>query len=106
MLLVYWGAPDDPLMPLMEPATTAPGFPTREEVRAQYAERSGRDLGLIDYYVALGLWKLAIILEGVYARFTAGQYGEGTAEDEGVKAFGDNVVRLAEAADEAERRLG
>ena len=106
MLLVYWGAPDDPLMPLMEPATLAPGFPTRDEVRSGYAERSGRDLALIDFYVALGLWKLAIILEGVYARFTAGQYGEGKAEDEGVKAFGENVVRLAEAADEAERRLG
>jgi aminoglycoside phosphotransferase (APT) family kinase protein len=105
MLLVYWGAPDDPLMPLMEPATIAPGFPTRDDVRERYAERSGRDLSLIDYYVALGLWKLAIILEGVYARFTAGQYGEGAAEDEGVKAFGENVVRLAEAADEAERRL-
>ena len=106
MLLVYWGAPDDALMPLMEPATIAPGFPARDEVRERYAERSGRDLALIDYYVALGLWKLAIILEGVYARFTAGQYGEGTAEDEGVRAFGENVVRLAEAADEAERRLG
>ncbi len=106
MLLVYWGAPDDPLMPLMEPATIAPGFPSRDEVRARYAERSGRDLALIDYYVALGLWKLAIILEGVYARFSAGQYGEGAAEDEGVRAFGENVVRLAEAAEEAERRLG
>ena len=105
MLLVYWGAPGDPLMPLMEPATIAPGFPTREEVRERYAERSGRDLGLIDFYVALGLWKLAIILEGVYARFTAGQYGSGTDDDDGVKAFGENVVRLAEAADEAERRL-
>ncbi len=106
MLLVYWGAPDDPLMPLMEPATVAPGFPTRDEVRERYADRSGRDLGLIDYYVALGLWKLAIILEGVYARFSAGQYGEGTDSDDGIRAFGENVVRLAEAADEAERRLG
>jgi aminoglycoside phosphotransferase (APT) family kinase protein len=106
MLLVYWGEEGDELMPLLEPATIAPGFPTRDEVRERYAERSGRDLELIDYYSALGLWKLAIILEGVYARFSAGQYGEGTAEDEGVKAFGRNVVRLAEAADHAERRLG
>ena len=106
MLLVYWGAPDDPLMPLMEPATIAPGFPSRDEVRERYAERSGRDLALIDFYIALGLWKLAIILEGVYARFTAGQYGQGAAEDEGVRTFGENVVRLAEEADQAERRLG
>ena len=106
MLLVYWGAEGDPLMPLMEPATIAPGFPTRDEVREAYAERSGRDLAQIDYYVALGLWKLAIILEGVYARFSAGQYGKSREQDEALEAFGRNVARLAEAADEAERRLG
>ncbi len=54
--------------------------------------------------MALGLWKLAIILEGVYARYSAGQYGDKV--DDNVRAFGENVVKLAEAADEAERRLG
>ena len=106
LLLVYWGEEGDPLMPLLEPATVAPGFPRRDEVRERYAERSGRDLALVDYYVALGLWKLAIILEGVYARFSAGQYGKGAEEDEGLRMFAENVSRLAEAADEAERRLG
>ena len=106
LLLVYWGAEGDPLMPLMEPATIAPGFPARDEVRERYAERSGRDLSMIDYYVALGLWKLAIILEGVYARFSKGQYGKSAEQDEGLRMFAENVTKLAEAADEAERRLG
>ncbi len=105
MLLVYWGDPDDELFPLFAPATIAPGFPSRDEVRERYAERSGRDLSLIDFYVALGLWKLAIILEGVFARYSAGQYGD-KAELDAVHAFGRNVARLAELADEAERRLG
>ena len=105
LLLVYWGAEGDPLTPLLEPATVAPGFPDRGEVRERYAERSGRDLSLIDYYVALGLWKLAIILEGVYARYSAGQYGQSAEQDEGLRMFAENVTRLAEAADEAERRL-
>ena len=80
-----------------------PGFPARDEVRARYAEQSGRDLSEIDYYVALGLWKLAIVLEGVVARFSAGQYG---AADDGESEFARSVERLAAAADEAERRLG
>jgi aminoglycoside phosphotransferase (APT) family kinase protein len=105
MLLVYWGDPEDELFPLFAPATIAPGFPSRDVVRDRYAERSGRDLSLIDFYVALGLWKLAIILEGVYARYSAGQYGD-QAELDAVHAFGRNVARLAELADEAERRLG
>ena len=103
MLLVYWGDRDAELFPLFEPATTAPGFPSLDEVRSRYSERSGRDLKLIDFYMALGLWKLAIILEGVYARYAAGQYGDQI--DDNVRAFGENVVKLAEAADEAERRL-
>ncbi len=106
LLLVYWAEEGDDMIPLMEPATMTSGFPTREEVKARYAERSGRDLSQIDFFVALGYWKLAIVLEGVFARYMAGGYGSAGAEDEGAKMFSDTVVRLAEAADEAEQRLG
>lgn len=102
LLLVYWGEEGDELMPLFEPATVAPGFPGRDEVKARYAERSGRDLGEIDFFVALGYWKLSIILEGVYSRYVKGQYGDA----EGFEEFGKNVGRLAEAADRAVERLG
>jgi aminoglycoside phosphotransferase (APT) family kinase protein len=103
LLMVYWSEPGDDLIPLFEPATLAPGFPSREEVKSRYAEHSGRDLSEIDFYVALGCWKLAIVLEGVYARFAAGQYGE---TDEGFRKFAGVVEQLADAADQAERRLG
>jgi aminoglycoside phosphotransferase (APT) family kinase protein len=103
MLIVYWSEAGDELMPLFEAPTTAPGFPTRDQVRELYAERSGRDLSQIDFYVALGWWKLAIILQGVYARSAAGQYGK---PDEGIERFANIVDQLAQAADDAERRLG
>src|SRR4029078_11785171 len=76
MLMVYWSDPGDEFTPLFEPATVAPGFQKREELRDRYAERSGRDLSELDFYVALGYWKLAIILEGVFARYAAGPRGE------------------------------
>ena len=38
---------------------------------------SGRDVGGIDFYVAFAFWKLACILEGVYARYLAGALGGG-----------------------------
>lgn len=103
LLLVYWGEDGDSLLPLFEPATMAPGFPSREDVKARYEEHSGRDLSQIDYYVALGYWKLAIILEGVYSRYAKGQYGE---PESGFEEFGKNVGKLAVAADEAVDRLG
>ena len=95
LLMVYWPDPGDELLALGQPASLAPGFPSREELRTRYAERSGRDLSQLDFFVALGYWKLAIILEGVYARYSAGQYGK---VDEGVRYFADLVERLAEAA--------
>jgi aminoglycoside phosphotransferase (APT) family kinase protein len=102
MLLVYWSEEGDDFMPLFAPATIAPGFPIRDEVRARYAERSGRDLGQIDFFVALGFWKLAIILEGVYARYASGQYGK---TDEGFEEFAKIVERLAGAAQASADRL-
>jgi aminoglycoside phosphotransferase (APT) family kinase protein len=106
LLLVYWAEAGDEFQPLYDAATTASGFPSRDEVKARYAERSGRDLAEIDFFVALGYWKLAIILEGVLARYMAGQYGEEAKAEE---RFGESlkiVEGLAAGADEAERRLG
>jgi aminoglycoside phosphotransferase (APT) family kinase protein len=103
MLMVYWGEPGDDLIPLLDVPTTAPGFPGRDEVKARYGELSGRDLSEIDFYVALGHWKLAIILQGIIARVAAGQYGK---DGEGADETAEFVERLAQAADEAERRLG
>ncbi len=102
LLLVYWSEAGDEFTPLFEAATTAAGFQGRDEIRSRYAELSGRDLSEIDFYVALGYWKLAIILEGVFARYAAGQYGK---SDEGFEEFAKVVEQLAEAADAAERRL-
>jgi aminoglycoside phosphotransferase (APT) family kinase protein len=102
MLLVYWSQEGDDFMPLFAPATIAPGFPIRDEVRQRYAERSGRDLSQIDFFIALGYWKLAIILEGVYARYASGQYGK---TDEGFQEFAKIVERLADAASDAADRL-
>jgi aminoglycoside phosphotransferase (APT) family kinase protein len=102
LLLVYWSEEGDDFMPLFAPATIAPGFISRDEVRSRYAKRSGRDLSEIDFFVALGYWKLAIILEGVYARYAGGQYGK---TDEGFEEFAKIVERLADASDAAEKRL-
>jgi aminoglycoside phosphotransferase (APT) family kinase protein len=103
LLMAYWPERGEETIALGQPANLAPGFPVREELAARYAERSGRDLSQLDFYVALGYWKLAIILEGVYARYSAGGYGK---VDPGIHQFARLVERLAEAADEAERSSG
>jgi aminoglycoside phosphotransferase (APT) family kinase protein len=95
LLSVYWADPDDELAALLSAPTTLPGFPRRADIAARYAERSGRDISRLDYYVAFGYWKLACILEGVYARYVAGAMGR---DGHGFEAFADQVVRLADMA--------
>lgn len=66
-LLAYWPQAGDP--PTMRfDASTVPGFATRTELVEHYAEVSGRDVSDVPFWHGLGLWKLAIILEGVRRR--------------------------------------
>src|SRR3546814_18260715 len=70
--MVYWTEADDAYGALPTAPTTVEGFLTRKEVLDRYAEASGRDLSQIDFYTAFGYWKLACIVEGVYARYVGG----------------------------------
>lgn len=95
LLLVYWSEPGD-TVGIPGGASAVTGFPSRDEVVERYARRSGRDVTEIDYYYAFGTWKLACIVEGVYARMAAGAYGE--ESQAAAQGFGDMVVALGERA--------
>ena len=56
----------------LSPLTREAGFPTRDQLVATYAARSGRDVTDLPWYMALALWKGAIFLEGNYRRLLAG----------------------------------
>lgn len=49
------------------------GLPARDELIARYGEVSGRDMSGFDWYQVLACYRLAIILEGTYARACAGK---------------------------------
>ena len=66
-LLARWTNPGEEPM-LQSQAGGTEHYPTRAEMAARYAERSGRDLSALAYYECLALFKLAVILEGTYAR--------------------------------------
>jgi len=83
LLLVYWQQHDDavPRPTVTPPTTGVPGFPSRREVAQRYAERSGRDVTDLPWYVAFGFFKLAVVVTGIAARVRAGAMaGKGTAD--------------------------
>jgi aminoglycoside phosphotransferase (APT) family kinase protein len=102
LLHVYWTERSDESAAMIGAATTAPGFPSRKEITARYAEASGLDLSQLDFYIAFGYWKLSCIIEGVYSRYAGGAMGEAT----GFEAFDAQVTALAELAATAVERLG
>ena len=101
-LMVYWAEPDDDVVPLTRAPDARARLPRPRRAVERYVERSGRDVSQLDFFVALAYWKLAAILEGVYARYSAGAYGETSDE---FRSFGKIVEQLAGAALDAARRL-
>ena len=102
---VYWTDPGGTGGRHNDPSG-AEGFPTYAELLDRYSTRTGRDVSGIDYYVAFASWRLAVISEGVYARYLHGAMGDqgiGPAELEGFKS---GTEQLALTALDAARRLG
>ena len=54
-------------------ASTASGFLTDVDMLNRYADRSGRDLSAMGFYLGLAHFKLAVILEGIHYRYAQGQ---------------------------------
>ena len=81
LLQVYWTGPDDPASAWTGSACSAPGFMNRAELATRYAEVSGRDISSLPFYVSFAYWKLACILEGVYARYLGGALGQRSADE-------------------------
>jgi aminoglycoside phosphotransferase (APT) family kinase protein len=93
--LSYWVTADDPaqLRMLMPTVVSTPGFITREEFMRRYAERSGRDLSTMHFHMTFAYFKLAVIIQQIYARWKRGQ-----TRDERFAGFGAAVRGLIEYA--------
>ena len=93
MTLVYW--PDRGDVDEFKKAfgqitvTSADGFLSRTEVVERYASATGRDVSPVPYYWAFGFFKLAVILEGIHARFL-----QGKTVGEGFETIGERVPPL------------
>jgi aminoglycoside phosphotransferase (APT) family kinase protein len=74
-------------------AFTLDAMPSSAAMVQRYADRSGRDLSGIDWYHVFARWKLAIVLEGSYAKFVRGESSKPVHE-----FFGKQADVLLESA--------
>jgi aminoglycoside phosphotransferase (APT) family kinase protein len=80
-------------MATVSPFAAGSDVPTRADLVARYGDATGRDLSNLAFYCVLGLFKLACVMEGSYARFKAG-----TSDDAFFAALEAGVPALARRA--------
>ena len=103
LLMVYWADSDAEVAARAlhgRAITPENGFYKRADILDAYAARTERGLESLDWYVALGAYKLAIISEGINARFLMGM-----TVGEGFEAVGAMVPPIVEGALETMRHL-
>ena len=92
VILTYWAQPSDPGGTKMT-ITGQPGWYTPAELIGAYAEKTGRDVSLINYYEVFALFKLSVVIQQIYVRFHRGQ-----TQDERFRHFDKRVHNLIQQA--------
>jgi aminoglycoside phosphotransferase (APT) family kinase protein len=93
LFLLYWGQADAQFVATGAAIDPEVGFLTRDQIVARYAELSGRPVDQLDWYEVFARYKLAIIVEGINARFQMGK-----TLGEGFEAMGAMVSGLIHGA--------
>ena len=94
--LAYWVDRDDDaaFASLRRQPSHLPGMPTREQFVARYLELSGRKCDDFTFYEVFGLFRLAVIIQQIWARYRAGQ-----TTNPAFAGFGDAVNTLVNRAE-------
>jgi len=93
IVLCYWLYTDS--------VTARPGWFTRAEILERYARRSNRAVDDIALYEVFAVFKLAVVLQQIYARYVRGQ-----TDDPRFATLGERVTGLARKASSLSGELG
>lgn len=99
LALTYWtmtagtdGEKNDPNSSLRA-VTNGPGWFTREEFISRYRAKTGRDLSRIVFYETFARFKVAVVIQQIYFRYTKGQ-----TRDQRFRSLDQLVLELARDA--------
>ncbi len=91
--LAYWADPDDATFLIFgDSVVSLSPYLSRDDVAARYAGRTGFDVSTLDFYLALAMYRLTVIIQQIYIRYVRGQ-----TRDERFAGLGAVVPALAEA---------
>ncbi len=94
-LLGYWTQGDD--TPARRSFTVMPsetsGYLTRQQATARYGQKTGLNVDDAEVYEVFGVWRTAVIVQQIYARWQRGQ-----TQDARFAGYGKRATMLVEAA--------
>ena len=95
-IIASWSNSKEKDTPFIYPPTLSDGFLSRIELLEIYSNNSDLDLKNIEFYVRLSYWKHAMIMEGVYVRYSRGSYGKINKKE--IELFKQSTVMFAKKA--------
>ena len=95
-VIASWADKKEKDTPFIYSPSLSGGFPSRDKILNLYEENSQLNLNEIEFYVRLSFWKHAMIMEGVYVRYSLGYYGN--VDKKEVEAFGESTLSFAQKA--------
>jgi aminoglycoside phosphotransferase (APT) family kinase protein len=95
-VMATWPENEIEAAPFPDSPSLVAGFPKRDVLLERYAERSGRDVSGIDFYVAFSYFRLACIIQGVYARALGGAQGDTDDDVDQFRIRSESSGHLAE----------
>jgi aminoglycoside phosphotransferase (APT) family kinase protein len=94
----HWATAEEVRAAGIPALTSETGWYTRDQLVERYANQTARDVSKIGYYEVLGVFKLAVIIQQIYARYHRGQTQDQRFANFGTRAtsLGKLAARLAE----------
>jgi aminoglycoside phosphotransferase (APT) family kinase protein len=94
-LLNYWPDPGDPesAQRASQPGLARMGLPSRAEIIARYAARTGADVSAARWWEAFALWKTVVVVQQLHRRWVRGE-----STDPRMAAIADRIPSLLAAA--------
>jgi len=95
-VIASWSNLDEIDTPFINAPTLSSGFIDRNSLLEEYEKNTNSDLRNIEYFIRLSFWKHAMIMEGVYVRYSLGYYGEVNKKE--IEEFGNSTLMFAKKA--------
>ena len=95
-VIASWSDENEIDTPFIYSPSLSRGFPSRKEIIDLYEKKSLLNISEIEFYIRLSFWKHAMIMEGVYVRYSLGYYGN--VDKKVIEAFGQSTLNFAKKA--------